>query len=188
MLLTRSPLEYPQAGLSVRLACVKHAASVRPEPGSNSPLNAYNHAHHQKRHARSTKKRNAHQKQTPDHKHKHEQTSSKICTTKQMPRHQTPPPPHRQQQSPAPDKIGTDYRYAVEFSKNGHAPIPALRTAWGATFIKLLGPFIKLLGPVRSVKLPVPQCLPAIAGGVDAPRRSPRLEAVAPLTSTRQHQ
>src|SRR3569833_1924188 len=25
-------------GLSVRLACVKHAASVRPEPGSNSPI------------------------------------------------------------------------------------------------------------------------------------------------------
>ena len=25
-------------GLTVRLACVKHAASVRPEPGSNSPL------------------------------------------------------------------------------------------------------------------------------------------------------
>src|SRR5256885_10412047 len=24
-------------GLSARLACVKHAASVRPEPGSNSP-------------------------------------------------------------------------------------------------------------------------------------------------------
>ena len=42
MLLTRSPLEHPQAGLSVRLACVKHAASVRPEPGSNSPSNAYN--------------------------------------------------------------------------------------------------------------------------------------------------
>lgn len=37
MLLTRSPLEYPRRGLSVRLACVKHAASVRPEPGSNSP-------------------------------------------------------------------------------------------------------------------------------------------------------
>ena len=40
VLLTRSPLEYPPpkvAGLSVRLACVKHAASVRPEPGSNSP-------------------------------------------------------------------------------------------------------------------------------------------------------
>ena len=37
MLLTRSPLEYPRRGLSVRLACVKHAASVRPEPESNSP-------------------------------------------------------------------------------------------------------------------------------------------------------
>src|SRR5690606_2064568 len=33
----RSPLEHPRRGLSVRLACVKHAASVRPEPGSNSP-------------------------------------------------------------------------------------------------------------------------------------------------------
>jgi hypothetical protein len=37
VLLTRSPLEYPRRSLSVRLACVKHAASVRPEPGSNSP-------------------------------------------------------------------------------------------------------------------------------------------------------
>jgi hypothetical protein len=37
VLLTRSPLEHPQRGLSARLACVKHAASVRPEPGSNSP-------------------------------------------------------------------------------------------------------------------------------------------------------
>ena len=39
VLLTRSPLEYPRRGLSVRLACVKHAASVRPEPGSNSQFN-----------------------------------------------------------------------------------------------------------------------------------------------------
>ena len=37
VLLTRSPLEHPRKGLSVRLACVKHAASVRPEPESNSP-------------------------------------------------------------------------------------------------------------------------------------------------------
>ena len=29
-------------GLSVRLACVKHAASVRPEPGSNSPQRKFN--------------------------------------------------------------------------------------------------------------------------------------------------
>ena len=38
MLLTRSPLIPQQAGIIVRLACVKHAASVHPEPGSNSPL------------------------------------------------------------------------------------------------------------------------------------------------------
>ena len=36
MLLTRSPLEV-QAPL-VRLACIRHAASVHPEPGSNSPF------------------------------------------------------------------------------------------------------------------------------------------------------
>ena len=41
MLLTRLPLESKEEQallfLPVRLACVKHAASVRPEPGSNSP-------------------------------------------------------------------------------------------------------------------------------------------------------
>ena len=38
MLLTRSPLIPTRKRFTVRLACVKHAASVRPEPGSNSPL------------------------------------------------------------------------------------------------------------------------------------------------------
>src|SRR5271169_2135787 len=40
VLLTRSPLDCHQYCYRidlVRLACVKHAASVRPEPGSNSP-------------------------------------------------------------------------------------------------------------------------------------------------------
>ena len=40
VLLTRSPLGRPQCCHwldLVRLACVRHAASVRPEPGSNSP-------------------------------------------------------------------------------------------------------------------------------------------------------
>ncbi|EFE73545.1 conserved hypothetical protein [Streptomyces filamentosus NRRL 15998] len=37
MLLTRSPLIHHRSDFIVRLACVKHAASVRPEPGSNSP-------------------------------------------------------------------------------------------------------------------------------------------------------
>ncbi|NDF69833.1 MAG: hypothetical protein EB131_01645 [Betaproteobacteria bacterium] len=37
-LLTRSPLTLEQAPKSVRLACVKHAASVQSEPGSNSSV------------------------------------------------------------------------------------------------------------------------------------------------------
>ena len=37
-LLTRAPLSPEQAPDHVRLACVKHAASVRSEPGSNSPV------------------------------------------------------------------------------------------------------------------------------------------------------
>ena len=48
VLLTRSPLVYPRKGLTVRLACVKHAASVRPEPGSNSPMKKYHQPHTQK--------------------------------------------------------------------------------------------------------------------------------------------
>ena len=39
MLLTRSPLSYRSN--FVRLACIRHAASVHPEPGSNSPLNFF---------------------------------------------------------------------------------------------------------------------------------------------------
>ena len=38
MLLTRPPLSYPRRNNSARLACIRHAASVRPEPGSNSPI------------------------------------------------------------------------------------------------------------------------------------------------------
>ena len=40
-LLTRLPLGFFKQAykILVRLACVKHAASVRPEPGSNSPIN-----------------------------------------------------------------------------------------------------------------------------------------------------
>ena len=38
VLLTRSPLHVARGGFIVRLACVRHAASVHPEPGSNSPL------------------------------------------------------------------------------------------------------------------------------------------------------
>ena len=60
VLLTRSPLEHPHqgGGLSVRLACVKHAASVRPEPGSNSPKK-------QTKNYRQKTKKSTKQQQTP---------------------------------------------------------------------------------------------------------------------------
>ena len=48
MLLTRSPLSPKNEKRSldpVRLACVKHAASVHPEPGSNSPTKTKNKTH-----------------------------------------------------------------------------------------------------------------------------------------------
>ena len=41
MLLTRSPLSYPLRGNRVRLACVRHAASVDSEPGSNSHVKGF---------------------------------------------------------------------------------------------------------------------------------------------------
>ena len=43
-LLTRPPLSLPKckhSGIFVRLACVKHAASVHPEPGSNSHVKSF---------------------------------------------------------------------------------------------------------------------------------------------------
>ena len=40
-LLTRPPLIRPRRGFTVRLECVMHAASVHPEPGSNSRIIVY---------------------------------------------------------------------------------------------------------------------------------------------------
>ena len=56
VLLTRSPLTHRSG--RVRLACVKHAASVRPEPGSNSPQTTRRGKpqswHHKTKHSHST--------------------------------------------------------------------------------------------------------------------------------------
>lgn len=56
VLLTRSPLITPEQApkITVRLACVKHAASVRPEPGSNSPLMFSTTPHNRSRHDMET--------------------------------------------------------------------------------------------------------------------------------------
>ena len=58
VLLTRSPLIRSEQAPSftVRLACFKHAASVRPEPGSNSPLMLREPAREQFRHYEATPK------------------------------------------------------------------------------------------------------------------------------------
>ena len=63
VLLTRSPLEHPHQGegLSVRLACVKHAASVRPEPGSNSPKKQTKNKQAKNKETNKTKTNNKHQ-------------------------------------------------------------------------------------------------------------------------------
>ena len=42
VLLTRPPLIHPRRNFIARLACVRHAASVRPEPGSNSQFKSLN--------------------------------------------------------------------------------------------------------------------------------------------------
>ena len=43
VLLTRPPLTLPRRAKSARLACIRHAASVRPEPGSNSPIKLHHY-------------------------------------------------------------------------------------------------------------------------------------------------
>jgi hypothetical protein len=84
VLLTRSPLEHPQRGLSVRLACVKHAASVRPEPGSNSP----NKNPHHKKGGQNSNQRNLTNKTTTTPHTRGVQGHGKKTTTKKQ-NHQT---------------------------------------------------------------------------------------------------
>jgi hypothetical protein len=45
VLLTRAPLSTTRRWLIVRLACVRHAASVRSEPGSNSQVDPTKKSH-----------------------------------------------------------------------------------------------------------------------------------------------
>ena len=73
MLLTRSPLSPKTQALSdpVRLACVKHAASVHPEPGSNSPTKTKNKTHQKQQAQKMVQAR----KQSS--KNKHQQSKNK---------------------------------------------------------------------------------------------------------------
>ena len=95
VLLTRSPLINPRRGLTVRLACVKHAASVRPEPGSNSPSMI------------------------------HDQQQNNCKVTPSTPKHpaaQNPHPTHRQKPHTTGPTIWHRLWHAVEFSRNTRTP------------------------------------------------------------------
>ena len=89
VLLTRSPLEYHRSGLSARLACVKHAASVRPEPGSNSPSKNRHPTH-------STKKQTERQSIRATSPDRTKLTVVRIIVQRN-PRHQHPHPNHKSQ-------------------------------------------------------------------------------------------
>ena len=131
VLLTRSPLVHPKKrGLTVRLACVKHAASVRPEPGSNSPLKKQHPANptHNRPNPPGTKKINKepNHQQTPNtqsgaiNQRKKQETNQKQGP---FPKKQHPPKQHpttnQAEHHPSRHckKIGIDLKHAVEFSK-----------------------------------------------------------------------
>jgi hypothetical protein len=123
VLLTRSPLIHPRRGITVRLACVKHAASVRPEPGSNSPLTLTKPPPPQKtRTAEETKQRrtknprqiNATTRPKPS-RHTH--------LTKGTNQHE--PDQEQPQPQPMPEASNNWHRHkkhTVEFSRNGRSP------------------------------------------------------------------
>ena len=94
VLLTRSPLihtHHKGRRFTVRLACVKHAASVRPEPGSNSP-NKTNKNPNQP-HTTSTEPARATVRKSPENQttwpHPTPTTEARQTKTKQAPKNHT---------------------------------------------------------------------------------------------------
>jgi hypothetical protein len=105
VLLTRSPLIQPEQApiFTVRLACVKHAASVRPEPGSNSPLMLHTqHPPHKPRgrhqakttHEGSQSLTEAKQLAKPSHPPQPKKSRSRTTSTGTTPTPATPPRRH----------------------------------------------------------------------------------------------
>ena len=114
MLLTRSPLVYPRKGLTVRLACVKHTASVRPEPGSNSPSKKQNQTHPQ---TQAHPKTNRQKTQSPTNPHNtHNQMRTLQRKINQRKKQETN---QKKQSLVHPQKNGIDLKHAVEFSRFG---------------------------------------------------------------------
>jgi hypothetical protein len=109
VLLTRSPLEYPRRSLSARLACVKHAASVRPEPGSNSPLKNNTHNHNPKKAAIHGKK-----EPTPGKKQTSSYSPESLPYQRNHPSTPTPPPtPQKEAQTRSQPKQKTGHNKLI---------------------------------------------------------------------------
>ena len=118
VLLTRSPLVYPRRGLTVRLACVKHAASVRPDPGSNSPLKNIAKP--------DPKARQTASKTTSSTTDKTQKLGpSTINLSKESDPTSPNPPQKADQNQPGTGSIvhiGIDFKHAVKFSRLAHTP------------------------------------------------------------------
>ena len=115
MLLTRSPLVYPQRGLTVRLACVKHTASVRPEPGSNSPSKKQKPQTHPHQTDAGTPKNIRQKTQSPTNPHNtHKRAHCRGKSIKGKNKKQT-----KKTILVHPQKNGIDLKHAVEFSRFG---------------------------------------------------------------------
>ncbi len=95
----------------VRLACVKHAASVRPEPGSNSPLMSISEPHQP---ARTTDT----QKRTPPKQGNLAKTD--VHSSSAIPKESHHEDNHKGR--PRTGFVGIDFWHAVEFSRNGRTP------------------------------------------------------------------
>ena len=118
MLLTRSPLIHPRRGFTARLACVKHAASVRPEPGSNSPLMSVGSAPEGAFTDYGKRSTTGNQRSTVQ--------IWRIADVTVVCLHQRNPPcgahEPKARRRPRGRGIGIDFWHAVEFSRSGRAP------------------------------------------------------------------
>src|SRR4051794_27425996 len=139
VLLTRSPLEYPRRSLSARLACVKHAASVRPEPGSNSP---------------SKPKTVSQENQTQAKKRQLAIARIIVRQLKKKP----PPQPTKTSQPWQRDHTNQFIdKHTVEFSKIRRAPDGPLSRSLGGNLRKLTGPATRASNLIRLVLTPLVQ-------------------------------
>ena len=104
-------------GLSVRLACVKHAASVHPEPGSNSPQKGQNQAVKSPNPTKKTK-----QKTVPGPDEAKPKTKKHEQKIMHPPAHTNHTPKHRAQPTHQQTHNQKNNWHTIEFSNTTHTP------------------------------------------------------------------